>query len=90
LTHILAVFFLWRMSPFLCYDRTVSFFQNEFTPLHWKDTGVERNMKVGGKTNSMIPSIFDHVVRNSSTIKSNYHFYHHRFLWVLTQLLQKI
>jgi hypothetical protein len=54
------------------YDRTVSFFQNEFTPSQWKDTGVERNVKVGGTTNSKILSIFDHVVRNSSTIESNY------------------
>ena len=50
----------------------VSFFQNEFTLFHWKDTDVERNMKVKEMTNSKIPSIFDHMVRNSSTIESNY------------------
>jgi Sigma-70, region 4 len=33
---------------------------------------TERNVKVEGTTNSKIPSIFDHVVRNSSTIESNY------------------
>jgi hypothetical protein len=59
--------------PFLFYDRTVSFLQNEFTPSQWKDTGVERNVKVEGATNSKILLIFDHVVRNSSTIDSNYH-----------------
>ncbi len=51
----------------------MSFFQNEFTLFHWKDTDVERNMKGEGTTNSKIPSIFDHRVRNSSTIESNYH-----------------
>lgn len=34
--------------------------------------GVEWNVKVAGVANSRIPSIFDHMVRNSSTIKSNY------------------
>jgi hypothetical protein len=34
---------------------------------------TERNVKVGREANSKIPSIFDHVIRNSSTIKSNYH-----------------
>jgi hypothetical protein len=53
-------------------DRTVSFFQNEFTPSRWKDAGVERNVKMREVANSRIPSIFDHGVRNSSTIKSNY------------------
>ena len=38
--------------------------------------GVERNVKVAGTANSKIPSIFDHKVRNSSTIKSNYHMEH--------------
>jgi hypothetical protein len=33
---------------------------------------VARIVKVGGAANSKIPSIFDHVVRNSSTIKSYY------------------
>jgi hypothetical protein len=39
-----------------------------------KDSGnvPERNVKVGGASNSTIPSLFDHVVRNPSTIKSNY------------------
>ncbi len=46
--------------------------QNEFTLFHWKDTDVERNMKVEGTTYSKIPSVFDHMVRNSSTIESNY------------------
>ena len=33
---------------------------------------TERNVKVGREANSKIPSIFDHVIRNSSTIKSYY------------------
>src|SRR5437764_12487289 len=35
---------------------------------------TERNVKVRGTTNSKIPSIFDHVICNSSIIKSYYHF----------------
>jgi hypothetical protein len=35
---------------------------------------VERNVKVGGVPYSKIPSIFDHVVRNSSIIESYYHY----------------
>gem|GEM_PF-7054201 len=34
---------------------------------------LERNVKVERAAHSKIPSIFDHMVRNSSTIKSNYH-----------------
>ncbi len=34
------------------YDRTGSILQKEFTPFQWKDTGVERNVKVGGVANS--------------------------------------
>jgi hypothetical protein len=45
---------------------------NEFTPSQWKDTDVERNGKMGGAANSKIPSMFDHMARNSSTIKSYY------------------
>jgi len=30
-------------------------------------------MKVEGTTHSKIPSIFDHMIRNSSTIESYYH-----------------
>ena len=66
--------------PSLFYDRTVSFLQNEFTPSQWKDTDVERNEKVGGTTNSKIPSIFDHMVRNSSIIESYYQYPHKRSL----------
>ena len=33
---------------------------------------VERNVKVGGMPNSKIPSIFDHTILDSSTIKSYY------------------
>src|SRR5262249_30237260 len=38
--------------------------------------GMERNVKVGRVAISRIPSIFDHMGLNSSTIKSNYQ--HHR------------
>ena len=43
---------------------------------------MERNVKAGGRPNSKIPSIFDHRVRNPSTIESNYHFSH--ITWLLT------
>ncbi len=54
--------------------------QTEFTLFHWKDTDVEKNMKVEGTTYSKIPSIFDHMVHNSSTIESNYHLGHVKFV----------
>ena len=34
---------------------------------------TKRNVKVEETTNSKIPSIFDHIVRNSSAIESYYH-----------------
>jgi hypothetical protein len=36
---------------------------------------TEQNGKIGGTTNSKIPSIFDHVICNSSTIESYYHLF---------------
>src|SRR5215831_9917924 len=38
-----------------------------------KSADVERHVKAGGRPISKIPSIFDHMVRNSSTIESYYH-----------------
>jgi len=46
---------------------------DQFTGDGSRSADVERNVKVGGMPNSKIPSIFDHVVRNSSTIEPYYH-----------------
>jgi hypothetical protein len=43
---------------------------------------VERNVKVGGRPHSKIPSIFDHRVRNPSTIES---YYQHPLIEPLTK-----
>src|SRR5438105_14875091 len=45
----------------------------QFTSGESRRTDLERYYLKGEPRNSKIPSIFEHVVRNSSTIKSNYH-----------------
>jgi hypothetical protein len=59
-------------SNSLIYTCILGLSQNLFTSSESRHAGVERNVKVEGASNSKILSIFDHVVRNSSSIKSNY------------------
>jgi len=46
----------------------------EFTRMVRSHPYLERNVKVERAANSKIPSMFDYMVCNSSTIKSNYQF----------------
>ncbi len=46
--------------------------RSEFTPVETSRPDLERSCPEDERAYSKIPSIFDHVVRNSSTIKSNY------------------
>src|SRR5438045_8934413 len=44
----------------------------QFTRGRSRRTGLERAGEMDEPLNSILPSIFDHAVRNSSTMKSNY------------------
>jgi hypothetical protein len=61
---------VWFLMTFSLRELACS--RSPFTSILSRGAHLERNAKVGERTYSKIPSIFDHVVRNSSTIKSYY------------------
>jgi hypothetical protein len=73
LTHVLAKFFSAKhISLSVLRQNGERETANEFPLSLRKDTGAERKVKVERAANSKIPSMFDYMVCNSSTIKSNY------------------
>ena len=65
---ITFLFCLWEWSCYSC---------AEFTMGQDKNADVEPNVEMGGTVNSKIPSIFDHMVLDPSTIESYY-----QLIWV--------